>query len=140
MPTPIDKAIIIDFLLTLPSVISSTCLFNTKTAGSARTTTKPIIKPIKTTTQFGALSAKLSPSLYPIGTKPTSTAVKNITKPTKVYKTPIAIFNSFCFGSFNMVNCNTKKNQIIIPSAIETDFAVCKSVDKKLSKKFVVTL
>ena len=43
--TPIDRPIIIDFLDITPSVISSTCLFSTWTAGSAKTIVKPIISP-----------------------------------------------------------------------------------------------
>ena len=53
MPTPTDNAIIIDSLPTALSVISSTCLLSTCTAGSARTTVSPITKPSNAVAQSG---------------------------------------------------------------------------------------
>lgn len=56
-PTPTDSAIIISRLFTVPSVISSTCALSTCTAGSASTTTAPIIKlNITSTILFSASS------------------------------------------------------------------------------------
>ena len=55
-PEAIESAINISIFLTPPPVISSTCLFRTCTAGSARTTTMPKTKP-KTTNNVRLCSA-----------------------------------------------------------------------------------
>ena len=53
IPTPSDRAIIIERFVTVPSVISCTCLFNTCTAGSANTTTAPTFLEYQSKYNFG---------------------------------------------------------------------------------------
>ena len=98
-PTPIHRAINIDFLDTPPVVISSTCFVNTWIAGSARTTTQPNMNPniIKNSLENAASSW---PILYPIGINPTLTDVKNNTKPNNVYKIPTPRLINFDYGKF----------------------------------------
>ena len=103
IPTPMDNAIDICLLVTIPVVISSTCLFNTCTAGSANTTTNPKINE-NTTNTILFDDAREWPSLYPIGIKPTFTAVKKITRPKNVYTIPINILNILFFGNFKTIN------------------------------------
>ena len=60
--TPMERPIPMVRAGIAPSVISSTCSFRTKTAGSAATTKYPAIVPTRTKTQSGAYSTNKDPN------------------------------------------------------------------------------
>ena len=61
-PTPRDNDKSMERLVMVPPLISSTCLFKTCTAGSANTTTRPMINP-NTANKVGCEVASCSPIL-----------------------------------------------------------------------------
>ena len=118
-PTPIASATIIERLVTVPPVTSSTCLLSTCTAGSARTVTAPITKekPIK---KLSFPAASSSPILNPIGIKPAVTALKNTTRPMNVYTIPTIMCIILSLGSFSTKCCIMTKKRMIRPKALTT--------------------
>ena len=114
-PTPMDRASIICILDTSPPVISSTWLLSTWTAGSASTTTMPMMK-ARAISSTGLCAAICVPILKPMGMKAISTAARNSTRPTKVCRMPTRIWISLVRGSFRMMAWRTKKNTTISTS------------------------
>ncbi len=60
--TPTDSPIPIALAEITPSVTSSTCLFKTKTAGSAATTKKPMANPTRMSVKEFVFSIRMLPS------------------------------------------------------------------------------
>ncbi len=89
--TPAERAMSMKRLLMCPPETSSTWLFSTHTAGSASTTMAPRAKPMGTRTQFSAAPPIVPPMTNPAGRNPPFTPVRKMTRPRKVYRSPLAI-------------------------------------------------
>jgi len=81
--TPTARENKIRLFLICPLVTSSICSFNTYTAGSAKITVSPKIKPVKMTSQSFPIKAIVCPIALPASIKPALTPTK---KKNKTYK------------------------------------------------------